>query len=130
MLAGDLVVGVAMGLTSSLALNLYHRGGSMPRPSMQYKIRNVRVLPCKSLRAHVSLCTVSMVCLFVCFHSQDEVVEAGKRLVRVNLDGQVDFLAGMRVQQMQTELDEALTFGNGCHCLPIDPSASKCISRA
>lgn len=42
MLAADLVVGVAMGLTSSLALNLYHRGGSMPRPSLQYCIRNVR----------------------------------------------------------------------------------------
>jgi hypothetical protein len=43
---------------------------------------------------------------------QHEVVETVSRLIRVNLDGQVDFLAGMRVQQMQTELDEALTSGN------------------
>jgi hypothetical protein len=49
-------------------------------------------------------------------------VEAGKRLVRVNLDGQVDFLAGMRVQQMQTELDEALTFGT----MPLSPYRSEC----
>jgi hypothetical protein len=43
---------------------------------------------------------------------QHEAVETVSRLIRVNLDGQVDFLAGMRVQQMQTELDEALTSGN------------------
>lgn len=39
------------------------------------------------------------------------MAEAGKRLVRVSLGGQVDFLAGMRVQQMQIDLDDSLNGG-------------------
>jgi hypothetical protein len=60
MLATDLVVGVALGLTSSLALNLYYRGGSMPRPSMQYKISNVR--SCRRPCVHIYARTVLRVC--------------------------------------------------------------------
>ncbi len=41
MLSADLVVGVGMGMASSLALNMWHRGGSIPRPSLNYSIANV-----------------------------------------------------------------------------------------
>lgn len=44
---------------------------------------------------------------------QEEVEDAGKKLLKVSLNGQVDFLAGMKVQKMQTELDQLLSTAEG-----------------
>ncbi len=97
----------------------------MPRPSLQYCIRNVRsrialvsCVACCPLRVHERR---SRDYLLLGNNNnnnqqQDEIAEAGKRLVRVSLGGQVDFLGGMRVQQMQIDLDDAL---NGGTTLPF-----------